>query len=90
MDENHLTAFLAEKQCDFKMDAPHSSHVGGVWERQIKTVRNVLHSTLSLSSGRLSVASLQTFLDEAMAIVNSHPLTVDKLSDPDSQTTALL
>lgn len=84
MDDKRLTTFLAEKQCDFIMNAPHSSHAGGVWERQIRTVRNVLHATLSLSSGRLDDAFLRTFLYEAMAIVNSRPLTVDSLSDPDS------
>ncbi|KAF7641096.1 hypothetical protein LDENG_00294180, partial [Lucifuga dentata] len=82
VDNDRLTAFLAEKQCDFSFNAPHSSHAGGVWERQIRTVRNVLRSTLSLSSGRLNDASLWTFFYEAMAIVNSRPLTVDNLNDP--------
>lgn len=82
MDVNHLTAFLAERQCDFIMNAPHSSHVGGVWERQIRTVRNVLRSTLSLSPGRLDDACLRTLFYEAMSIVNSRPLTVDNLNDP--------
>lgn len=84
LDGNLLTTFLAQRQCDFILNAPHSSHAGGVWERQIRTVRNVLRSTLSLSSGRLDDASLRTFFYEAMAIVNSRPLTVDNLTDPDS------
>lgn len=62
----------------------HSSHAGGVWECQIKTVRSVLNSTLSLSHGRLNDASLRTPLYEAMAIVNSRPLTVDNLNSPDN------
>ncbi|KAG7453482.1 hypothetical protein JOB18_018614 [Solea senegalensis] len=84
VDTNRLTTFLADRQCDFSMNAPHSSHVGGVWERQIRTVKNVLRSTLSLSPGRLDDSSLRTFFYEAMAIVNSRPLTVDNLSDPKS------
>ena len=84
VDADRLAVFLAEKQCDFCMNAPYSSHVGGVWERQIRTVRSVLRSTLALSSGRLNDASLRAFLYEAMAIVNSRPLTVDNLSDPHS------
>ncbi len=84
IDADRLTVFLAEKQCDFVLNAPHSSHAGGVWERQIRTVRNVLRSTLSLSSGRLDDASLRTFFYEAMAIVNSRPLSVDNLNDPNS------
>ncbi|XP_043082438.1 uncharacterized protein LOC122329873 [Puntigrus tetrazona] len=84
IDADRLTVFLAEKQCDFVLNAPHASHTGGVWERQIRTVRNVLRSTLSLSSGRLDDASLRTFFYEAMAIVNSRPLSVDNLNDPNS------
>ncbi|XP_046898685.1 uncharacterized protein LOC124482244 isoform X1 [Hypomesus transpacificus] len=38
VDSERLTTFLAEKQCDFIMHTPHSSHTGGVWERQIRTV----------------------------------------------------
>lgn len=67
IDADRLTVFLAEKQCDFVLNAPHSSHAGGVWERQIRTVRNVLCSTLSLSSDRLDDASLRTLFYEAMA-----------------------
>ena len=29
-------------------NAPSASHTGGVWERQIRTVRSVLNVTLSL------------------------------------------
>ena len=47
LDANRLSMFLAEKQCDFSMNTPHASHAGGVWERQIRTVKNVLRSTLS-------------------------------------------
>ncbi|XP_032363653.1 uncharacterized protein LOC116677092 [Etheostoma spectabile] len=84
LDTQRLGMFLSQKQCDFVMNAPHSSHAGGVWERQIKTVRSVLNSTLSLSHGRLNDASLRTLLYEAMSIVNSRPLTVDNLNSPDS------
>ncbi|XP_053733153.1 uncharacterized protein LOC128765925 isoform X1 [Synchiropus splendidus] len=84
LDCNRLATYLAERQCDFKMNAPHASHAGGVWERQIRTVRNVLSATLSLSSNRLDDSSLRTFFYEAMFIVNSRPLTVENLSDPNS------
>ncbi|XP_023808300.1 uncharacterized protein LOC105355630 isoform X2 [Oryzias latipes] len=84
IDGDKLTTFLAENQCDFLMNAPGSSHAGGVWERQIRTVRSILNSTLSLSPGNLNDASLRTFLYEAMSIVNSRPLTVENLNDPNS------
>ena len=84
VDTERLATFLSEKQCDFHMNAPYTSHAGGVWERQIRTVRSVLQATIELSSGRLDDASLRAFLYEAMAIVNNRPLTIDNLSDPNS------
>lgn len=48
LDTERLSTFLSQNQCNFILNAPHSSHAGGVWERQIKTVRSVLNTTLSL------------------------------------------
>lgn len=84
VDHERIAAFLSNKQCDFVMNAPHSSHAGGVWERQIRTIKAVLNSTLSLSPGRLDDPSLRAFFYEAMAIVNNRPLTVENISDPNS------
>ena len=77
-----LRTYLAEQGCDFVMNVPHASHMGGVWERQIRTIRSVLNAILHQSGGRLDSASLRTFFYEAMAIVNGRPLTVDNLGDP--------
>lgn len=52
---------------------------------QICTIQNVLNATLAQSLGRLDDASLYSLLFfEAMAIVNSRPLTGDRLNDPSS------
>ncbi|XP_043109147.1 uncharacterized protein LOC122355169 [Puntigrus tetrazona] len=84
LDSNRLKNFLAENQCDLVMNAPSASHAGGIWERQIRTVKSVLRSTLSVASERINDSSLRTFFYEAMSIVNGRPLTVDNLSDPNS------
>lgn len=73
---------VKELGCNFVMNPPASSHMGGVWERQIRTVRSVLTSILDQSAGRLDSSSLRTFLYEVMAIVNSRPLTTEHLNDP--------
>uniref|UniRef100_A0A146S0A0 Gag-pol fusion polyprotein n=1 Tax=Fundulus heteroclitus TaxID=8078 RepID=A0A146S0A0_FUNHE len=83
-DPKHLESFLAENQCEFVFNAPSASHAGGVWERQIRTIRNVLASILSQSLGKLDDASLRTFFYEAMAIINSRPLTLKGINDPGS------
>ena len=82
VNKNRLTAYLAEKQCDFTMNVPDASHIGGVWVRHIRTVRSVLRCVLSQSAGRLDDASLRTFFYEAMSIINSRPLTIDSINDP--------
>ncbi|XP_041865807.1 uncharacterized protein LOC121655304 [Melanotaenia boesemani] len=81
-DTKALETFLADKHCEFIFNAPSASHAGGVWERQIRTIRNVLNATAAQCPGRLDDASLRTLFYEAMAIVNSRPLTVDGISDP--------
>lgn len=84
IDKDKMTTYLANKQCDYLMNAPSSSHAGGAWERQNRTVRSVLSKVIAQSAGRLDDASLRTFLYEAMYIVNSRPLTVNSISDPSS------
>ncbi|RXN38546.1 hypothetical protein ROHU_001010 [Labeo rohita] len=82
LDKERLAAYLSQKQCDFTLNVPDASHMGGVWERQIRTIRSVLSWALSQSAGRLDDASLRTFLYEAMSIINSRPLTTDTINDP--------
>lgn len=67
--------FLLDNNIDFAFNTPRASHQGGVWERQIRSVRNVLNSMLSLQKSSIDSTTLRTFMYEAMAIVNSRPLT---------------
>ena len=84
LDSERLSTYLAGKQCDFLMNVPEASHRGGVWERQIRTVRSVMSSVLAEATGRLDDTSLRTFFYEAMSIVNSRPLTTNLINDPKS------
>ncbi|XP_067055845.1 uncharacterized protein [Acropora muricata] len=87
MDQEKIRTKLLEEQCDcisFKMNVPAASHMGGVWERQIRSARNVLSSLLQKNEKQLDAESLRTLMCEAEAIVNSRPLTVSQLADPDS------
>eukprot|EP00057_Strongylocentrotus_purpuratus_P027891 XP_011682365.1 PREDICTED: uncharacterized protein LOC105446797 [Strongylocentrotus purpuratus] len=56
--------------------------MGGVWERQIRSIRRVLETLLYEAGQQLDDESLRTLMNEAAAIVNSRPLTVDNLNDP--------
>ena len=66
------------------MNVPEASHRGGVWERQIRTVRSVMSTVLAQTRGRLDDTSLRTFFYEALSIINNRPLTMDTISDPKS------
>ena len=83
LSDDRVKQFLMKHRCDFLMNVPHASHMGGVWERQIRTVRRILSSLMLQHASRLDSASFRTFFYEAMAIVNSRPLTTDNLNVPD-------
>jgi hypothetical protein len=87
LDHEKIGSEMLKNHCDwivFKMNVPSASHMGGSWERQIRTVRNVLSTMLDTNGAQLDDESLRTFFCEAEAIVNSRPLTVDSINDPDS------
>ena len=66
------------------MNVPSANHMGGSWEKQIRTVLNVLSGALDTTEAQLDDESLRTLLCEVEAIVNNRPLTVDSKNDPDS------
>lgn len=51
IDKIQIQKFTAEQGCEWMFNSPQSSHFGGVWERQIGTVRRVL-DTMLLKIGR--------------------------------------
>ena len=80
-DQDVVNEYLLQQHCDFIFNSPQSSHMGGLWERQIRTIRSVLDVILYQHSSRLDTASLRTFLYEAMTIVNGRPLTLQNIND---------
>ena len=87
MDQTRVHHFLLKRNCDsieFQSSVLSASHMGGFWERQIRTARNVLSVLLDQCSSRLNDESLQTFMTEVEAVVNSRPLTVENLTSLDS------
>ena len=87
MDHAKVNDFLLDHSCDWivwKKNPPSSSHMGGVWERQIRSVRSVLTAMLRDHSRVLNDEAFRTLLTEVECIVNSRPLTVENLHDPTS------
>ena len=70
--------FCLRKEVNWSFNPPGASHMGGIWERMIRTIRKVMSAILSQRS-RLTDEVLETLFCEVESIVNSRPLT--KISD---------
>ena len=85
MNHQQIQHFLANTGADWLIwsrNVPAASHMGGVWERQIRSARSILASLLKNHGTCLKDESLHTLMTEVEAIVNSRPLTVETISDP--------
>ena len=84
MGQDKITRFLNEQDADWiwKFNPPASSHMGGVWERHIRSIRNILAALLKSQGPSLNTEMLTTLLVEVESIINSRPLTIDTVSDP--------
>ena len=87
MDHQKIQYFLQSIGADYIVwhrNPPASSHMGGVWERQIQSAWNILLFLLHTHRRSLNNESLRTLLAETEAILNCRPLTVDTLGDVQS------
>ena len=75
MDHDKITEKLRKQQIDWRFNPPGASHMGGVWERQIRTVQRILSTLLREHGNRLDDESLHTLFCEVESIVNSRPIT---------------
>lgn len=72
-NQTRISNALAPRRVTWLFNPPLASHMGGVWERQIRTVRRLF---AGLSGGqRLTDEALHTLLVVAEGIVNNRPLT---------------
>lgn len=83
MDRQKIHDYLINHDADWewKFNPPASSHMGGVWERHIRSIRSILASLMKCHSTSFNTEGLHTLLTEIEGIINSRPLTVDMLSD---------
>lgn len=77
--------FLHQRDIEWVFNPPAASHMGGVWERQIRTIRNILRGLANQQM--LDDEALTTLMCLAESIVNSRPIT--KVSDDARDPTPL-
>ena len=73
LDNKKLENFLTNRKIAWKFNPPSAPHMGGCWERQIRTVKIVLMTILKEQAPKEEV--LLTTLTEIEHSVNSRPLT---------------
>ena len=83
MDHNEITEKLRQQQIDWKFNPPAASHMGGVWERQIRTTKRILNTLLREHGSRLDDESIQTLMCEVESIINSRPITATSSDSKD-------
>ncbi|XP_025766921.1 uncharacterized protein LOC112848107 [Oreochromis niloticus] len=76
--------YLLKQKCTWVFNPPHSSHMGGAWERMIGVARRILDSMrLQVGHVKLTHEVLTTFMAEVSAIVNARPL-IPVSTDPEA------
>lgn len=73
LDNDKIDRFLQPKGIKWIFNSPAASHQGGVWERQIRSVRRILNSLLKEQA--MNDDCLHTVMCEVESIINGRPLT---------------
>jgi hypothetical protein len=82
-----VEAWLKQKGISWKFNSPYASHYGGVWEREIRSVRKVLTALMNEQRVKLTDEALLTLMCEVESILNFRPLT--QVSDDPQDCDAL-
>ena len=88
MNHEQVKHYLQKNGSDWitwENSPPAASHMGGIWEHQIRTARTILDALLKTHSCSLNDKNFRTLLAETEGIINSRLLTVETPSDVNSQ-----
>ena len=72
-NQRAICEFLRLKNISWKFNSPYASHMGGVWERVIRSIRKIL--TVLLGQQLVNEEMLRTLMAEVQGVLNSRPLT---------------
>ena len=72
-NQQSIQEFLRQRKVIWKFNPPSASHMGGAWERIIRSIRKILRALLGQQL--ISDEMLRTMMTEVQGILNSRPLT---------------
>jgi hypothetical protein len=72
-NQSKIINHLSQSHCEWIFNPPAASHWGGTWERQIRTVRQIINGILKEQA--LNDESLQTLMCLVESIMNGRPIT---------------
>ena len=73
IETRKMSEFATKEGIIWDFNPPASPHMGGVWERAVRTVKNVMYSMIKNTV--LTEFQLITILTEIESVVNNRPLT---------------
>ena len=81
-----ISGYLLQKGVRWKFNPPTASHMGGVWERQIRTTRKLMNSLMKEQT--MPDESLSTLMCLVESIINGRPITTvsDDVNDMEPLT----
>ena len=74
-NDKQMQEWLKQEKINWKFNPPTASNFGGVWEREIRTIRKTLNAITHLQNLKLNDEELYTLMCEVEGILNSRPLT---------------
>ena len=76
-NSNQINDLCKLKHIEWHFNPPSSPHFGGVWEREIKTLKKILASLTAEFSNKIRMSDelLETLFSEVENVMNSRPLT---------------
>ena len=85
-NQGRLNSRLTQKGIEWHLILPSASHMGGVWERMVRSVHDILRALTKQQL--LNDNALVTFMTEVEGILNLMPITVvsDDVRDPQALT----
>ena len=72
-NQSRIHESMLQRNIEWVFNPPSASHFGGIWERQIRTIRKVMVSILKEQT--LTDQSLQTLFCEVESVINNRPIT---------------